>query len=88
LDREKLFDLFNKHSVKVVFMGHEPIFHWARIGDTHYIISGGAGRKPKVARCLGGFYNFVYVTIDEGSRMKIYCIDPEHDAVQETLEIM
>ncbi len=86
-DREKLLDLFNEHSVKVVFMGHEPIFHWARIADTYYIITGGAGRKPKAARRLGGFHHFVYVTIDEGSRMKVYCIDPDRDAVQERIDV-
>jgi len=87
-DREKLLDLFNKHSVKVVFAGHEPVFHWARVADTYYIITGGGGRKPKAARRLGGFHHFLYVTIDETSRMKVYCIDPGNDAVQETLEIM
>jgi len=37
---------------------------------------------------FGGFHHFLYVTIDEASRMKVYCIDAEYDAVQETVEIM
>ncbi len=86
-DREKLLDLLNRYSVKVVFMGHEPIFHWARIANTYHIITGGAGRKPKAARWLGGFRHFLYVTIDEASRMKVYCIDPERNAVQERIDV-
>lgn len=86
-DRERLVDMFDKYSVKVVFTGHEPVFHWDRIGGTYYITTGGAGRKPKAWRRLGGFHHFLYVTIDETSRMKVYCIDPEHDAVQERIDL-
>ena len=86
-DREKLLALFKKHSVRVVFSGHEPIFHWARIADTYHIITGGAGRKPKARRRMGGFHHFLYVTIDEASLMQVYCIDPARDAVQERIDI-
>ena|GEM_PF-1977651 len=87
-DREKLLDLFKAHSVRVVFTGHEPVFQWTRIADTCYVITGGAGRRPKAVKRFGGFHHFLYVTIDEASRMKVYCIDAEYDAVQETVEIM
>jgi hypothetical protein len=86
-DREKLLDLFDRHSVRAVFTGHEAVFSWARIADTYYIITGGAGREPKARRRLGGFHHFLYVTVDARSRIKVYCIDPGQDVVRERLEI-
>ncbi len=86
-DREKLLGLLKKYSVKAVFMGHEPIFHWARIEKTYHIITGGAGRKPKARRSLGGFHHFLYVTVEQGSGMKVYCVNPELHTVAGRVDV-
>jgi hypothetical protein len=86
-DRRRLMALLESHSVRVVFMGHEAIFHWARIQGSHHIISGGAGRKPRSGRWLGGFHHFLYVTIYEDRRMEIYCVDPEHNSVEARISV-
>jgi hypothetical protein len=87
-DRENLLDLLSEYAVKVIFMGHEPIFHWTRIQETHHVVTGGAGRKIRAARRLGGFHHFLYVTIGEASRMDVFCVDPERDTVEDQIELM
>lgn len=86
-DRERLLGLLKSYSVKAAFLGHEPLFHWARIEETCHIISGGAGRDPKAPNRFGGFHHFLYVTIDQASRMKVYCLDPLEDKVRNEIEI-
>lgn len=87
-EREKLLGLLNRHSVRIIFAGHEAIFHWARIQDTYHITTGGAGRRPRAARWLGGFHHFLYVAIDEGCGMTVYCVDPERDTVEQRISVM
>jgi hypothetical protein len=87
LDREKVLDLLNKYSVEAVFMGHEPVFHWARIGRTYHIITGGGGRRPKAPDRYGGFHHFLYVTMDEDCRTKVYCVDPQEGAIRGEIEL-
>lgn len=87
-DREKLLALLKKHSVRAVFMGHEPIFHWAHVAGTYHIITGGAGRRPRARKGMGGFHHFLYVTVDQESRMTVYCMDPERNTVEGVVQVM
>ncbi len=86
-DRERLLALLEAHSVCAVFTGHEPVFHWVRISGIHHIITGGGGMEPKAPRWMGGFHHFLYVTIDEASRMDVYCLDPEEGTVEERVQV-
>jgi 3',5'-cyclic AMP phosphodiesterase CpdA len=87
LERQKLLNLLDKYSVEAVFMGHDPVFHWTRIGKTYHIITGGGGRRPKAPKRHGGFHHFLYVTMDEASRTKVFCLDPDEDAVRGEIEL-
>ncbi len=80
--------MLRKHCAKVIFMGHEPIFHWVQIEDTYHVITGGAGRSLSAPRRMGGFHHFLYVTIHEASRMNIFCVDPERDTIEERIVVM
>jgi 3',5'-cyclic AMP phosphodiesterase CpdA len=66
---EELMALFKKYKVGYVFAGHIHGFSRTDREGVRYIVTGGAGSKLHLPRELGGFYNYIHVTVD-GNRVK------------------
>lgn len=82
-DRDIIHDLFVKHSVKLVFSGHEHLYNRSEKGGITYVITGGGG-----ARLLtfdeehGGFFHYIVAKRDkEGYIFSVYDIN---DALRDT----
>lgn len=66
---EEIMALFKQYKVEYVFAGHIHGFSRAERDGTTYIVTGGAGSPLHLPREIGGFYNYVRVTVD-GDRVK------------------
>ncbi|MFA6548711.1 MAG: metallophosphoesterase [Candidatus Margulisiibacteriota bacterium] len=66
---EELMALFKKHKVEYVFAGHIHGFSQTKRDGINYIVTGGAGSPLRLPRELGGFYNYVRITVD-GTKIK------------------
>ena len=84
-ERDKLAKLFKDKGVETVFAGHVHIYNDSVINGLHEIITGGAG-APLYAKTYkdGGFYHFLYITID-GNDVN-YAIIPVENEIDEAID--
>jgi hypothetical protein len=77
-NHEQLHDLFRKHSVKVVFSGHEHLY-WRESAIDHdgidYFVAGGAGAPFYAQPQNGGFSHYLLVKL-AGGRITYRVIEP------------
>jgi len=63
-DRDRLEALFVKYKVHTVFAGHEHFYQRKLVDGITHIITGGGGAPMYEADKDGGFYHYIYVTVD------------------------
>ncbi len=63
-DRDLLKTLFRKHRVTAVFSGHEHVYLRKVVDGISFVTTGGGGAPLYVDDLNGGFYHYVYMTVD------------------------
>jgi 3',5'-cyclic AMP phosphodiesterase CpdA len=63
-ERDALQALFVKHKVTAVFTGHEHLYLRKTVDRVPHIITGGGGAPLYTDDLNGGFYHYIYVTVD------------------------
>jgi 3',5'-cyclic AMP phosphodiesterase CpdA len=63
-DRDRLHALFKKYGVTAVFSGHEHAYLRKVVGGIPYITTGGGGAPLYADDLNGGFFHYVYMTVD------------------------
>lgn len=63
-ERDRLQALFVKHKVTVVFTGHEHLYLRKTVDGILHIIAGGGGAPLYADDKDGGFYHYLYMTVD------------------------
>ena len=63
-DRDWLQALFRRHGVTAVFSGHEHVYLRKNAGGIPYVTTGGGGAPLYADDLNGGFFHYVYVTVD------------------------
>ncbi len=66
--RDRINELVQRHNVTAVFTANMPLYHHRRVGNTDYVVTGGAGGL--VINQDDSFYHYVTVTVD-GSRVSL-----------------
>ncbi len=82
--RDSLAGLLLAHGVKILFVGHEHLYHNATYGGLRQIITGGGGAPLYAPPDSGGFFHFVLVTV-RGSEVQTEVVrveDPYAKAAQ------
>jgi 3',5'-cyclic AMP phosphodiesterase CpdA len=62
--RDRLQNLFVKNGVTAVFEGHVHLYSRKTINGVMHIITGGGGAQLYSDEKHGGFYHYIYVTVD------------------------
>ena len=65
-NRDDIHRLFVTYGVKVVFSGHEHLFHESVHDGIRYVVTGGAGAPIDEAPERGGFEHYLLVTVNGG----------------------
>ncbi len=73
-ERDRLQTLFVKYKVTVVFAGHEHLYLRKLVDGVMEIITGGGGAMLYTGEEKGGFYHFIFVTVD-GNKVEGKVID-------------
>ncbi|HWR73145.1 MAG TPA: metallophosphoesterase [Nitrospirota bacterium] len=63
-DRDRLQALFRKHGVSAVFSGHEHLYLRKVVDGIPSVITGGGGAPLYADDLNGGFYHYIYITVD------------------------
>ncbi len=72
--RDSLEDLFAKFRVDMVFAGHEHYYQRRTVDNIVHVITGGGGAPMYDREEEGGFFHFVYVTVD-GDKVNADVVD-------------
>ena len=73
-ERDALQALFVKYKVTAVFTGHEHLYLRKTVDAVPHIITGGGGAPLYADDMNGGFYHYIYVTVD-GDRVSAEVVD-------------
>lgn len=65
-ERDDLHRLFLKTNVKVVFAGHDHRYDRSEKDGILYLITGGGGAPLHALKDRGGFFHYVWVSVDKG----------------------
>lgn len=83
-NRDKLAEILSQYKSKVIiFCGHEHLFNKRMVKGLTQIITGGAGAPLRVSPQKGGFYHYLYVSV-EGKKLNIAVIKPGSIAAPES----
>jgi len=63
-ERDRLEALLEQYRVDAVFSGHEHLYRRSSVGGITHVITGGGGAPLYANEEDGGFYHFVWVTVD------------------------
>ncbi len=75
-ERDRLHELFKRHRVTTVFLGHEHLYLRKTVDGIPHIIAGGGGAPLYAKDEDGGFHHYIYVTVD-GDRVAGEVVDIE-----------
>jgi predicted phosphodiesterase len=73
-ERDALQALLVKHKVTAVFTGHEHLYLRKTVDTILHVIAGGGGAPLYADDMNGGFYHYIYVTVD-GDRVSAEVVD-------------
>jgi 3',5'-cyclic AMP phosphodiesterase CpdA len=73
-DRDRLQALFVARKVTMVFAGHEHFYLRKTIDGIHHVITGGGGAPLYAKDEDGGFYHYIFVTVD-GDKVNAEVVD-------------
>jgi Icc protein len=73
-DRDRLQALFVARKVTMVFAGHEHLYFRKTVDGIPHVITGGGGAPLYAKNQEGGFYHYVFVTVD-GDKVNAEVVD-------------
>lgn len=76
-NRDEIVELLGRYPVKMVFSGHEHLYHEEIHNGITYITSGGSGAPLYAQPQLGGFSHYVLINVD-GNNVSYKVIEPNH----------
>ncbi|MBI4468196.1 MAG: metallophosphoesterase [Acidobacteria bacterium] len=76
-NRDELHELFRKYPVRIVFSGHEHLYHQETHDGIRYITTAGSGAPLYAQPQDGGFSHYVLVRVN-GDKVSLQVIEPFH----------